>query len=171
MRSTTLTLTGAAMVAALLTGCGTEAGPTAETAPGLTAEAADHNAPVHFKGVEPSAFENVSACNGEVIAFSGEDTFQVTFLGTHYEFLIHTRSTGTGPVSGAHYTINDIYHENFQSPRPGAPQGTFTYQGMFHVTSDLPGLNFDGHFLFHMVTLPSGEVKITRDIGYGVCKG
>jgi hypothetical protein len=170
MRS--LTLTGAAILTtALLTGCGAESGPTAENVPGLTADAADHNTPVHRKGGEPSAFENESPCNGEVIAFSGEDVFQVTRVGTHYELLAHTRSTGTGPVSGAHYTINDLYHENFQSPSPDAPQATFSYHGMLHVTSDLPGLNFDGHFLFHILALPSGEVRITRDIGGGECKG
>jgi hypothetical protein len=171
MRSTTI-LTGAAMLAAaLLTGCDADSSPTAQTTPGLTADAADHNAPVHFKGGGPSAFEVESPCNGEVIAFSGEGVFQVTDVGTHYELLAHTRSTGTGPVSGAHYTINDLYHENFQSPSPDAPQFTFSYGGMFHVTSDLPGLNFDAHFVFHILALPSGEVRITQDIGDGVCKG
>jgi hypothetical protein len=49
MRSTRLTLTGAAILtAALLTGCGAEVGPTAENVSGLTADATDHNVAYHF---------------------------------------------------------------------------------------------------------------------------
>jgi len=179
MRS--LTLTGAAMLMGiLLTGCASEDSPTAPAIPSLAVEDAGHNAADHFKVVEAVEFEVESPCNGELIAFSGEAIYQTTRVGTrevldaglavHGEFYSHLRATGTGQESGASYTINDIYHENFESPSPPAPQITFSVGGMFHVTSDLPGLSFDAHFGFHGLALPSGEFKVTRELESVECK-
>src|SRR5215218_769809 len=80
MRS--LTLTGTAILtAALLTGCGAEAGPTAENIPGLTADATDHNVADHFKIVVPGIFDVENPCNGELIILSGEEIDQLTLVG------------------------------------------------------------------------------------------
>jgi len=130
--------------------------------------------------VEAVELEIESPCNGELIAFSGEAIYQFTLVGTrealdagfsvHEEFQSRLRATGTGQESGASYTINEIFHESFQSPSPPAPQFTFSVGGMFHVTSDLPGLSFDGHFGFHGLALPSGEFKVTRELERVECK-
>ena len=180
MRS--LTLAGAAMlmVGTLLTGCTSEESPTAPITPSLAVEGAGHNTADHFKVVEAIEFEVESPCNGELIPFSGTAVSQVTLVGTredleagfavHSEFLSHSRATGTGSASGARYTINDIFHDGFNSPSPLAPQSTFRFGGMFHVTSNVPGLSFDGHFGFQAIILPTGEVKVTRVVESVTCK-
>jgi hypothetical protein len=176
------TLAGAAMlmVGTLLTGCTREDSPTAPTTPSLAVEGAGHNTADHFKVVEATEFEVESPCNGELITFSGVGISQLTLVGTredldagravHSEFQSHNRATGTGAESGASYKINDIFHDGFNSPSPLAPQSTFRFGGMFHVTSGVPGLSFDGHFGFHAVILPTGEFKVTREVGDVVCK-
>jgi hypothetical protein len=179
MRS--LTLTGAAMLAAaLLTGCGADSGPTAETASGLTADATDHNTADHFNYVQAANFEFESPCNGELITFVGEDDIQVTKVASreildqglylHYELLIQTRASGTGSETGAIYTLHDIYREGFDSPNPPALQATVRAGDVSHITSSLPGLSFDTHFLFHVVALPSDEFKVTKEVESVVCK-
>lgn len=101
MRS--LTLTGAAFLAvALMTGCGDESGPTAESAPGLTADA---QSPDHSRSREVFTFEVENPCNGELITFTGESFYQVTSVGiqegpdagqpVHFEFQGVLRATGT----------------------------------------------------------------------------
>ncbi len=179
MRS--LTLTGAALLMGmLLSGCGTDDSPTAPLTPDLAVEDAGHNAADHFKVVEAVEFEVESPCNGELITFSGTNVFQITSVDTrealdagfavHFELQSHTRATGTGSESGVEYTINDIFHDGVNSPSPLAPQFTFSFGGMFHVTSDLPGLSFDAHFGFHGLALPSGEFKLTRELDRVECK-
>jgi len=73
MRSLTVTLTGAAMLAAaLLTGCDADSSPTAQTTPGLTADATDHNVADHFKSVTTVTFSDaVNPCDGEQIHLYG----------------------------------------------------------------------------------------------------
>ena len=178
MRS--LTLTGAAMLtAALLTGCGAEAGPTAENIPGLTAHATDHNVADHFKIVVPGIFDVENPCNGELIILSGEEIDQLTLVGPrevldaggflHMEFQQQVRATGTGLETGATYTLKDMLHENFESPNE-APHLTFSSHGTSHVTSDLPGLSFDIHSVFHIV-IPSGkDFKVTREVESVTCR-
>lgn len=180
MRS--LTLAGAAMLmmGMLLSGCASDESPTAPVTGTLAADDAAHNAAEHFRVVEAAEFEVESPCNGELITFSGTSVSQVTLVGSredldmgravHSEFQAHTRATGIGSESGASYTINDIFHDGFNSPSPLAPQSTFRFGGMFHVVSAVPGLNFDGHFGFEAVVLPGGGVKVTRDVGNVVCK-
>ncbi len=181
MRSLTVTLTGAAMVAALLAGCDADSTPTAQTTPSVTADATDHNVADHFKFVEVFTFEIESPCNGELIAFSAEARSQLTLVDTrehldagfslHREFQSHARATGTGSETGATYTLNDIFHENSESPNPPAPHATFSAHATTHVTSDLPGLGFDIHFVFHGV-VPSGkEFKVTTNVESVECKG
>ena len=170
----------ALVASALVTGCASEDAPTAPVTPNLAVEDAGHNAADHFRFVEAAEFEVESPCNGELITFSGTSVSQITVVDTrealdagfsvHNEFQSHTRATGTGSESGVEYTINDIYHDGFNSPSPLAPQATFRFGGMFHVTSSVTGLNFDAHFGFHFIALPGGGFKVTRDVGNGVCK-
>jgi hypothetical protein len=162
-----LTLTGAAtLVVALMTGCGAESGPTAESAPGLTADAeiADH-----FELREVITFEAANPCNGELITFIGESFYQVTVVGTqeegpdagqpvHFEFQQVVKVTGTGSETGASYTVNDTYHEGYNAPH------NYLERGSFHATSSVPSLSFRGYFDFHVVVLPSGEFTVTHEV-------
>jgi hypothetical protein len=167
MRSPTLTL-ATTLTAALLIGCGTESSPTAADLP-LTLD--------HAKYVEAVNFEIESPCNGELIAFSGESINQVTVDGAlddpanlHYEFLSRTRATGTGSETGAIYTLNDIFHDSFDSPNIPAPHFTVSNHASTHVTSTFPELGFTVHFVFHGLAPADGEFKVTRDAESVVCK-
>ncbi len=172
--------TGALFAVAILTACTGGDAPTAPTTPSLRVEDAGHNAADHFKVVEAVELEVESPCNGELIAFSGEAIYQTTLVGTrealdagfsvHREFQSRLQATGIGQESGATYTIKEIFHENFESPSPPAPQFTFSLGSMFQVTSDLPGLSFDGHFGLHALALPSGAFKVTRELESVECK-
>jgi len=170
MRS--LTLAGPAMVMGmLLTGCGAESGPTAENVAGLTADAADHNTGSHIKLVETFTEPLVNPCNGEEIVFSGEAITQITDVGgLHSELQGSASGTGTGPESGATYAYNLVFHESFNTPSVTAPQANFFANANARVTSNLPGLSFTAHFVFHGVALPSGEFKVTRNLDRVECK-
>jgi hypothetical protein len=138
MRS--LRLTGVAMLAAaFLTGCDADSSPTAQTTPGLTADATDHNVADHFKTVETETFEVENPCNGELITFSGTVKSQMTLVAPredldagfwlHMEFQQQVRATGTGSETGANYTFKEVFHEGFESPNPPAPHATFSAHG------------------------------------------
>ena len=180
MRSSTLTGT-AMLAAALMTGCGADSSPTAQTSSGLAADAADHNVADHFKSVVPGTFDVENPCNGELIILSGEEIDQLTLVGPrealdaggflHMEFQQQVRATGTGLESGATYTLKDMLHENFEVPNETAPHLTFSSHGTSHVTSDSPGLSFDIQFVFHFV-IPSGkDFKVTREVARVTCGG
>jgi hypothetical protein len=181
MRS--LTLTGAAMLMGmLLTGCGAESGPTAESAPGLTADATSHNTADHFSLNELVADTLVNPCNGETVQLAGTLVGQVNLVDTrehldagnalHYEIHAVISETGTGLTTGATYTFHANYHEVFNSPTVAALNFTFSQQDRGHVNSTTPGLSFGGHSFIHVVGLPSGEVKVTReDSGPDECRG
>jgi hypothetical protein len=175
-----LTLTPMAILtAAFLAGCGSESSPTAENSPGLTADAIAHNTADHFTSVEAVSFDLDSPCNGESITFTGTAESQLTLVDTrenldagnsvHSEFQQRTTATGTGSETGATYTINDIYHEGFDSPNPPAPHVTFGANGMTRVSSDIAGLSFSGHFVFRAV-VPSGQdFKVTTSLERVTC--
>ena len=177
-----LTLTGTAMLAAaLMTGCGADSSPTAQTSSGLAADAADHNVADHFKSVVPGTFDLENPCNGEVIILLGEEIDQLTLVGPredldagfwlHMEFQQQVLATGTGLQTGATYTLKDMLHENFESPNEPAPHFIFSSHGTSHVTSDRPGLSFDIHSVFHFV-IPSGkDFKVTREVERVTCEG
>ena len=173
-------LCGAAMLSAvLMIGCGADSGPTAENAAGLTSDATSPNTSDHFTTVETVTFEVESPCNGELIVFSGQSTSQLTAVDTrehlddgfwlHMEMLQRTQATGTGSESGATYTINDIFHETFESPNPPAPHATFSEHAITHVTSSVVGLSFDVHFMFYVTFPSSKDAKVTRDVENVVC--
>jgi hypothetical protein len=177
MRSRTFTPM-AILTAAFLTGCDFESSPT-ENSAGLTADAIAHNTADHFTAVEAVSFEIESPCNGEAITFTGTAESQITLVDTrehlddgksvHSEFQQHTTATGTGSETGATYTINDIFHESFQSPSPPAPQATFGAHGMTRVSSDIAGLSFSGHSVFHAVIPPGQDFKVTTSLERVTC--
>jgi hypothetical protein len=50
-----------------------------------------------------------------------------------------------------------------------APHLTLGDHATTHVTSDLPGLSFKAHFVFHLV-VPSGkDFKVTTDLDWVRC--
>jgi hypothetical protein len=169
MRS--LTQTGATtLMGVLLAGCGAESGPTAVNVAAHAADAATHNTGNHIKVVEPFTEPLVNPCNGEVIVFSGEAVVHVTQVGDrHIEFFTSATGTGTGPESGATYTYHlDAAHENRNSANGQLPN--FASGANARIISDLPGLSFTAHFVFHIATLPSGEYKVTRAVDRVECK-
>ena len=176
-----LTVAGTIATLALLSGCAADE-PMGPGLPSLRVEEAGHNATEHDSGVNPVAFEVQSACNDELIAFTGTDTYHLTAVGTpealesghsvHSTFQSHVRATGTGSESGATYRIDDIYQTSFNSPSPPAPQVSFTEHGRFRIVSDVAGLSFVGHFVFHGVALPSGEgFEVLVEVERVECRG
>jgi hypothetical protein len=169
----------AILTAAFLTGCGSESNPTGESTTSPTAYEIAHNTADHFTAVEAVSFEIESPCNGESITLTGTAESQVTYVDTrenldagnsvHTEFQQRTIATGTGSVTGATYTINDIFHEGFDSPNPPAPHATFGSHSMTRVTSNVAGLSFSGHFVFQAV-IPSGQdFKVTTSLERVTC--
>lgn len=169
----------AILTTAFLSGCGSESSPTAESMPALAADVAANNTADHFKTVDAVTFQVDNPCNGESITFTGTGESQVTYVDTrehldagsavHIEFQQHTTATGTGATSGATYTINDIYHEGFESPNPEAPHATFSVHGTTRVRSNVAGLSFLGHSVFQAV-IPSGkEFKVTTSLDRLTC--
>ncbi len=174
-------LTGSIMlVAGLLAACSGDS-PTEASAAALAVTGAGHNAADHFSGVNPIEFEIQSPCNGETILFTGTSTYQITTVNTragldngywvHSELFDHARATGIGQTTGATYTLDDRFHEVFQSPSAPAPQVTFSAHANTRVVADVVGLSFDGRFQFHFVGLPTGDFKVTRDFFTDVCRG
>ena len=170
----------AILTAGFLTGCGSESSPTGESTSSPTAYAIAHNTADHFTAVDPVTFMIDSPCNGESITLTGTAESQITNVDTrenldagnsvHMEFLQRTTATGTGSVSGATYTLNDVYHESFESPNPPAPHATFGAGGMTRVSSDIAGLSFSGHLVFQAV-IPSGQdFKVTTSMEKVACR-
>ena len=176
----TLTLTGAAVLAAaLLTACD---GTDAPTAPRIQprVEDAGHNAADHFKVDEPIAFQLQSPCNGELVDMVGRETGQINSVdkqenldngnAVHFEHLGNVVATGTGATTGAIYSMNDVFHEGFESPSVPASQFAVSFRETLHVTSTTAGLGFSVRVLFHLVHQPpADDVLITRDIESVTC--
>ena len=151
----------------------------APTSPSYALDAG-HNAADHFTIDEPVSFQIESPCNGELIDFVGRDRGQLTKVDTregldagffvHFEHLSHVTATGTGPTTGTAYSLDDRFREIFQSPSPSAPQVTVAIRETMHVSGSTPGTSFTAESLFHLVVTPTGELKITRDIGSATCR-
>ena len=92
-------------------------------------------------------------------------------FSVHSHFTIRTEATGIGPVSGATYTVRDIYTENFESPSPPAPQFTGSVHATTDVTSTSKALGFRLKALFHVLANPSTGFKVTKDLEEASCKG
>jgi hypothetical protein len=170
-----LTLPVATMVAALLTGCGTEPGPTAENAPGL---AAARHVVQHSKSTISEDNYSINPCNGETVHFIGTITEQANVVSVddatlHIEVESQLSATATGLTTGTSYRVHATSGLSFNVPAVTAPNVTFTERDHFHFHSETPGLSFMGAFFVHIVALPSGEVKVTREVDSedGVCLG
>ena len=167
------------LAAALVTACADDQPTTAPATPSF-AEDAGHNAADHFKIDEPIAFQFQNPCNGELIDMVGWETGQITAVDTrenldngnwvHFEHLGRAVATGTGATTGATYSLNDVFHEGFESPSAPAPQVAISFREMLHVTSSAPELDFTVRVLFHLVHQPpADDVLITKDIESVTC--
>src|SRR3954447_12311564 len=159
------------LVATLLTACGADSGPTAGNAP-VTANAA---MPVqHSSSVTPLDYIFVSPCNGEDIHMTGtlsaEDTFLGTGDGVHYELQVVTSEAGIGLTTGATYRSDDVNHESWSAPSPTSNFRTHTEHETFYFITRTPGLSFRGQYFTHFVGQPSGDFKITREVGSLECR-
>ena len=149
MRTPTLrvpTLPVATMVAALLTGCGTEAGPTAENAPSL---AAARHVARHSTSTIPEDNFSINPCNGETVHFIGTIIEQTNVVSVddatlHIEVESRLSATGTGLTTGTSYGVHATSGVSFNSPTVTAPNATFTERDHFHFHSETPGLSFMG---------------------------
>jgi hypothetical protein len=170
----TLTLTRPAILgAALLAGCGAEAGPTAPNTPGPAAERRVSNR-VSFTTPLDETF--VSPCNGETIHLTGTLSAQSTLIAAetasdtlHYELQVVVSETGTGLTTGAAYRSHDVNHEGFSAPSNDEFYSHFTEGEKFYFITRTPGLSFRGQFFVHFVNPASGDYKFTRDVGSLAC--
>jgi hypothetical protein len=173
MRS--LTLTGTAfLVAALMTGCDADAGPTAAATPG-PAEARRVANQVSFTLPLDETF--VSPCNGETIHLTGTLSAKSNLIAAatasdtlHYELQVVVSETGTGQTTGAAYRSHDVNHEGFSAPADDQFYSHFTEGEKFYFISTTPGLSFRGQFFVHFVNPGSGDFKFTRDVGSLECR-
>jgi hypothetical protein len=167
------------LAAALAAACTDDQPSTAPATPSF-AEDAGHNAADHFKIDEAIAFQLQSPCNGELIDLVGRETGQITAVDTrenldngnslHFEHLGRAVATGTGATTGATYSLNDVFHQGFDSPSVPAPQVAISFRETLHVTSSAPGLGFSIRVLFHLVNQPpADDVLITKDIETVTC--
>jgi hypothetical protein len=170
---------GLLSLALVLAACSADE-PLATAADPAFAVGTGHNAADHFKIDQPAEFQIENPCNGELIDLTGRETGQVTVVDTrenldngnsvHFEHLTRVVATGIGQETGAVYSVNEVFHETFESPSPPAPQVTFSFRDRFRVTSSVPGTAFSVHALFHLVVTPSaGEAKVTQDIESVTC--
>jgi hypothetical protein len=162
-----LTMTGAAMVmATLLTGCGAES-PTAENASGLTAAATA----VHSRQEFALDETYINPCNGETVHVIGTLVGLMNFVDDlHQEFHAVISETGTGLTTGASYTSHSTFHEEFNSPTEAAVNLTVSFRDAVHINSTTRGLSFTLLNTFHLVQVPSGEFKVTKEVESATCR-
>jgi hypothetical protein len=91
----------------------------------------------------------------------------------HIEDASRLTATGSGLTTGTSYRVHATSGVSFNTPATTVPNVTFTERDHFHFHSETPGLSFMGAFFVHIVVLPSGEVKVTREVDTedGVCLG
>jgi hypothetical protein len=181
MRS--LTPTGATLLTvALMTGCGTDSGPTAENDTVAPAYAADHNTVDHTTYTLAISEININPCNGEAVELAGSLVGHWYLVGpgsvldpdnkSHEQIHEVVSEKGTGLTTGASYTLHATFTLGFNSPALDAPNGTFHEQQRVRVRSSTSGLTYTALATFYLVTLPSGEPRITReDLDHFVCEG
>jgi hypothetical protein len=161
------------MVTALLTGCGAEAGPTAATTPGPTAE---RRVATQVSSTIPLDETFVSPCNAETIHLTGTLSARSNLIAAetagdtlHYELQVVVSETGTGLTTGASYRSHDVNHEGFSAPADDEFYSHFTEGEKFYFITRTPGLSFRGQFFVHFVNPGSGDFKFTRDVGSLEC--
>jgi hypothetical protein len=173
MRS--LTGIGTAMLAlALVTGCGSESGPTGENAPSFAA-ASHPDSTAHRTFVELLDEVLPSPCNGELIHYTGMARTQMTFVASpdtlfqHAVLHIVVKETGIGLTTGAIYTAKDNIYEGFTLPYGHLQFQSFRFHEKFRITTPTPGLSFGAHFQVHFVGVPDGDGKFTKTVGAEEC--
>jgi hypothetical protein len=168
------------LLGAVLAACDQSGAAPSPTEPSF-AEDAGHNAAEHIKEVNQVSFELENPCNGEVIVMSGTEVLQATFVdkpenlengfSVHNQFQSQVDATGTGPLSGATYSMHDVTIQNFESPSPPAPQFTASFHETAQVTSSDPTLDFVFKALVHVLLNPgTAEFTVTKDREEGTCK-
>jgi hypothetical protein len=160
----------AILMGTLLTGCGAESGPTAVNGPGPMADVTGPKTVDHSVFTDQIEETVVNPCNGETIQFTGTAVGQSNIVSVpggplHREIHAVISETGIGLRTGVSYTLHGTYHEVQQSPTGTALSFTFGLQDRGHVKSATPRLSFTWLYAIHFVGLPSGEVKVTKDIG------
>ncbi len=169
------------LLGAALAACDQTGAARSPTEPSF-AEDAGHNAAEHIKQVNPVSFEIENPCNGEVIVVSGTEVLQATYVdkpenlengfSVHNHFRSQVDATGTGPLSGATYSIHDVIMQNFESPSPPAPQFTSSFHETAEVTSSDPALDFAFTALVHVLLNPgTAEFTVTKDRQEATCQG
>jgi hypothetical protein len=164
--------TAATMLAAvLMTGCGSESNPTAEEGAAVAA-AIDHNAVDRTTYTFAISETNINPCNGEVVELAGTLVGHAQLVGPqdaldhgeklHEEVHEVVSETGTGLTTGASYSLHATYTEGFNTPNFPAPNATFHERQKIRVRSTTPGVTYTALATFHLVALPSGELKVTR---------
>jgi hypothetical protein len=116
-------------------------------------------------------------CSGELVTITGEELH--VFNGaspdpesgqfTNLEDLFQASGTGLGET-GTQYVFSAADHFIFDSPSPPAPQGTFTAESRFIVTSKAGDANFVEHVTFHITFTPDGPPRITTDFDNAECR-
>jgi hypothetical protein len=171
MRAATWTRAGVAALA-LLTGCGTESGPTGESAPSLAA-ASHPNTTEHNRFVTQLDEVFSSPCNGELIHYTGTLVTDMHFVFSpdmldpvpdtlHSVLHMMVRETGIGLTTGTVYTAKDNFYEGFTLPDGHDQYQSFSFHEKFRITADAPGLSFGGHLQVHFVGVPDGDGKFTK---------
>jgi hypothetical protein len=172
-------ITSCLILTAVLAGC---EGADAPTSPRMQAlvEDAGHNAAQHVSSTTPLDETIDNPCNGETIHLTGTLVAEATFVGkpedleigmdNHDELLGMVTESGTGLTTGAAYEFRSSYHEVFNSPSDPAANAELTAHGTDRMTSSIPDLSFTVSFLVHVVWLPTGEFKVTKDVESTVCQ-
>ena len=146
-----LTLAGVTLlVATLLTGCGSESGPTGEARRAWRRRAiptARRTPP----SVEPLDEVFPSPCNGELIHYTGTARTQMNFVASpdtlfqHVVLHVVVKETGIGLTTGAIYTAKDNIYEGFTLPYGHLQFQSFRFHAEVPITTTTPGLSFGGH--------------------------
>jgi hypothetical protein len=152
---------------------------TGPAAPSFAIDAG-HNSADHFTIDEPFELQLQSPCNGELIDLVGRETGQINAVdkrenldngnSVHFEHHGSIEATGTGQTTGATYTLDDVFHEQFESPSVPAPQVSISLRETLRVASSISGLGFRVNVLFHLVHQPGAEdVRVTKDVVSAKC--
>jgi hypothetical protein len=170
---------GALFAATALAAC---EGADAPTEPGLQArvEDAGHNAAQHVSSTTQLDETIVNPCNGETIHLTGTLVEQANYVdkpenlengnSVHGEHQGRITESGIGLTTGAAYDFRSSFRELFNSPSVPAANFEFTFHGTDRMTSSIPGLSFSVTTLLHVIGLPTGELKVTKDVENTVCR-
>ena len=162
----------ATVLATLLTGA--ESAPTAQSRPELDSHQRE---PQHTDTTLALEDEIVNPCNGEAVFFSATIQEKITVVpselvgGLHFELHDLFFGTGTGVFPGASNRVHGNIQTSFDSPNFEALTATFSDRAHIDFTASAPGASFRLITQLHLVDLPSGEERVTRQIESEECRG